>query len=161
MSAVDNFDQYRAYIKLEFRTGKFWHPMFLFIVESTFVNAWVLHVATRKAANLPLQFDHVQFRRRTAMSLAAEWEAKGCRNKPVPNTSTVHSPTTMLKTVQKGKRVHLKKLCFDKDAAADPSNHFAFIARLPAVDGLNNNQRQQVCYECDSSSRTSFWCSVC
>ena len=30
MGAVNRFDQFRAYIKLEMRTGKFWHVMFLF-----------------------------------------------------------------------------------------------------------------------------------
>ena len=41
------------------------------------------------------------------------------------------------------------------------THHFEFLARLTAVDGSNNKQRQQVCCECDSGSRTSFWCSVC
>ena len=27
MGAVDRFDQFRAYLKFEMRTGKFWHPM--------------------------------------------------------------------------------------------------------------------------------------
>jgi len=39
MGAVDRFDQFRAYIKLEQKSGKFWHPMMWFIFESALVNA--------------------------------------------------------------------------------------------------------------------------
>ena len=48
MGAVDRFDQFRAYIKLELKSGKFWHPMMWFIIifESALVNAWVLYKAT-------------------------------------------------------------------------------------------------------------------
>lgn len=164
MGAVDTFDQYRAYIKLEFRTGKFWHPMYFFIVESALINAWVLYVATRTLARLPLQFDHVQFRRSIAMSLAAEWEVMGCRNK-AEDGPIASSPTTMLKTVKKGKRIHLKKLILHKSKSdsdtISPPLHMECIERLPAVEGSKNKQRQLQCVQCQSDKRTSFWCNTC
>ena len=39
MGAVDLFDQFRQYIKLELRSRKFWHPLFWFIIESVLVNS--------------------------------------------------------------------------------------------------------------------------
>jgi hypothetical protein len=43
MGAVDWFDQFRAYLKFEMRSGKFWHPMMWFIIESAMVNAFILY----------------------------------------------------------------------------------------------------------------------
>jgi hypothetical protein len=50
MGGVDRFDQYRAYIRLEMRTGKFWFPMIWFLLESALVNAWIVYKATQELA---------------------------------------------------------------------------------------------------------------
>ena len=57
MGAVDLFDQYRSYIKLELRSGKFWHPMMWFIFESALVNLWVLYKCIREKAGLQVQYN--------------------------------------------------------------------------------------------------------
>ena len=69
MGAVDRFDQFRAYIRLEMRTGKFWHVMFWFVVESAMVNAYILYKITREFANLPVEYTHLQFRLAIVMAL--------------------------------------------------------------------------------------------
>ena len=81
MGAADRFDQFRAYIKLELKSGKFWHPMMWFIFESALVNAWVLYKATRTAAGLPVEYTHLEFHIAIALALAAEWEGQGCVNR--------------------------------------------------------------------------------
>jgi hypothetical protein len=83
MDAVDTFDQYRSYIKLELKSGKFWHPMMWFMFESALANSWVLYKATRQKVGLDLQFDHLEFRRAIALALGAEWEDLGCVNRAV------------------------------------------------------------------------------
>ena len=156
MGAVDTFDQFRAYIKLDLRSTKFWHPMFFFIIESAMINAWVLYKCTRELANLPLQYDHVQFRRSVALSLAAEWEAMGCCVGGYAEGSAA-SPTTKLKNVLPGKRVRLVP---DSSASVGlfPSNHLDFCEKIPLKEGSNRKQRQHRCLMC--KKRTSFWCSA-
>jgi hypothetical protein len=95
MGAVDRFDQFRAYIKLEMKTSKFWHVMLWFILESALVNAYVLYKLTRQLANLEIQYSHFQFRVAVARALAQEWEGMGCVFQP---TKGVISPRTLLKT---------------------------------------------------------------
>jgi hypothetical protein len=71
MGAVDVFVQFRSYIKLELRSGKYWHPILWFILESALVNVWVLYKATREAAGLAPEFTHLEFRISIALALAA------------------------------------------------------------------------------------------
>ena len=91
MGAVDTFDQYRSYIKLELRSGKFWHPMMWFIFESSLVNSWILYKLTMQQAELPLAHSHFTFRKSVALALAAEWESWGCSPK-----TTFESPTKVM-----------------------------------------------------------------
>ena len=91
MGAVDVCNQFRSYIKLELRSGKYWHPMMWFILESALVNAWVLYKATREAAGLAPEFTHLEFCISIALALvAAEWEAMGCVNR----AGLLNSPST-------------------------------------------------------------------
>ena len=91
MGAVDRFDQFRAYLKFEMRTGKFWHPMMWFIMESAMVNAYILYKVTQEYAGLPLIYTHFQFRMAVCLALATEWEDMGCVYYPV-NLGPVHVP---------------------------------------------------------------------
>jgi hypothetical protein len=78
MGAVDRFDQFRAYIKLEMSTGKFWHVMLWFIIESALVNAYILYKTTRECALLDLEYSHLEFCIAVVLALVSEWESMGC-----------------------------------------------------------------------------------
>jgi hypothetical protein len=102
MGGVDCFDQFRAYIRLEMRTDKFWHVMLWFLVESALVNAFILYKLTRDFSNLSVEYSHLQFRIAVVLALAAEWESMGC-----VYTSTVGqvlaSPNSKMKVSSAGK----------------------------------------------------------
>ena len=87
---------------LDVSARKFWQPMFWFIIESALVSAWVLYKAARKAANLPIQYTHLTFRRSIALALASEWEDMGCKSK-------VEGATSPTKHYQKTKVVRFHK----------------------------------------------------
>jgi hypothetical protein len=93
---LNRFDEFRAYIRLEMRTGKFWHVMFWFIVESALVNAWILYKVTRELAFLEVEYTHFEFRVAIALALAQEWEDMGCVFIPQQGPA-VSSPNTLLK----------------------------------------------------------------
>jgi hypothetical protein len=78
MGAVDSFDQYRSYIRLELRSSKFWHPMMWFVIEAALVNSWVLYKTTMEKAGKPLLYTALTFRKALALALASEWESMGC-----------------------------------------------------------------------------------
>jgi hypothetical protein len=61
MGAVDMFDQYRSYVKLDFRSRKYWHPLLWFIIESSLINAWLLYKTTVQKAGLPLLYNFFTF----------------------------------------------------------------------------------------------------
>ena len=156
MGAVDLFDQYRQYIKLELRSRKFWHPLFWFVIESAMVNAWVLYQATRVAGGLELEFDHIEFRRCIAFALAAEWEAMGCQYSP----SGLVTPTKQLKHTKKGTRASLKKNACNLQRSFDNNKHVEFMTLIPQAEGANRKYRQQKCRQC-LNHRTASWCSSC
>jgi hypothetical protein len=162
MGAVDRFDQYRSYIKLEMRSNKFWHPMFWFIIESAVVNAWALYKASREKANKPLEYDHFSFRRSIAVALAAEWEAKGCTDLGVV------SPTKIVKLKSQQFRTAVRGMnavrSLDSDESDDrfraPDCHLSYCKRIPATDGNARQIRQLICRQC-KIKRSIFWCQKC
>ena len=46
---------------------------FFFILEAALVNAWVVYSQTRKMAQLPLEYNHFEFRASIAKKLAEQW----------------------------------------------------------------------------------------
>jgi hypothetical protein len=156
MGAVDLFDQFRQYIKLELRSRKFWHCIFWFVIESALVNSWVLYKATRQAANLPMEYDHLEFRRYIAFALAAEWEGMGCQYNPCG----LASPTKQLRETKKGRRVSLKKNICNLERAFDINRHIDFDSFIPKAEGAKAKYRQVLCRQC-KEHRTSRWCSSC
>jgi hypothetical protein len=161
MGAVDLFDQLRSYVALHVRARKFWHPMFWFIIESALVNAWVLYKATRKAANLPIQYIHFTFRMSIALALASEWEDTGCKTK-------VEDATSPTKHYQKTKvvRAHTSSdhPSPNSDAVGDrftaPDKHMRYLTKIPALEGSTAKKRQMLCVEC-KLSRSTWWCKKC
>lgn len=155
MGAVDRFDQYRSYIKLEMRSSKFWHPMMWFIFESALVNAWVLYKSTRELAALPLEYDHFTFRRSIIMSMASEWESMGCTNKP-----SLLSPTTAIKQVSKGKRAKIATCLKFESKFATYDDHADYLTKIPPRDDSLLELRQLQCKYC-LDGRTVHWCRLC
>ena len=105
----------------------------------------------RFLAELPLQFSHVQLRTSVVMSLAAEWAATACRNKPTSDVPVVVS-NRLFKTVKKGQRMHLKSslpTVFQKIMAI--TGHFEFLSRLSSIKGSKRNQREQKYLQCNST----------
>jgi Transposase IS4 len=161
MGAVDVFDQFRSYIKLELRSGKFWHPMMWFILESALVNAWVLYKATREAAGLALEFTHLEFRVSIALALASEWEAMGC----VHRAGLLNSPSTEFasKTAKKARKTLLSwENNSNRGLQADICRHFEAIERIPLLEGGKNNKGMRIlqCEQC-KNRRTTVWCRLC
>ena len=157
MGAVDLFDQLRAYVALELRSNKFWHPMFWFILEAALVNSWILYKVTRQEAGLELEYTHLQFRKSIALALAAEWEAMGCKKK----SPTPVSPTSMYKNT-KVVRIH-QKLTLKPVSVARfhaPDKHAQFFSAIPLLTGSKLKKRQMLCRQC-KESRSKFWCSEC
>ena len=158
MGGVDRFDQYRAYIKLEMRTGKFWFPMMWFLLESALVNAWIVYKATRELAGLPLQFTNFEFRVAIARSLAAEWESMGCA---FMSSNSQFSPSDALKTTSARKLSAL--FGADKCTASSVEDyHLSFVENIPLLDGQKVKKRRQIrCLATGCESRTSKWCRAC
>jgi hypothetical protein len=152
MGGVDRFDQYRAYIRLEMRTGKFWFPMMWFLLESTLVNAWIVYKATRELAGLALQLTNFEFRVSVARSLAAEWESMGCS---FVSSSTQFSPTDVLTTTSGRKLSAL--FGSDKNTVSSvKDNHLSFAENIPLLDGQKVKKRRQLkCLADGCQSRTS------
>jgi hypothetical protein len=158
MGGVDRFDQFRAYIKLEMRTGKFWFPMMWFIMESALVNAWIIYKATRELAGLPLQFTNFEFRVSIARSLAAEWEMMGCVYNPGAMPS---SPNSILKTTKASKLQALLGSSSDSKCS-DENKHLDRVEDIPLLDQQKTKNRRQLrCRSEGCKSRTSKWCRTC
>ena len=157
MGAVDTFDQYRAYIRLEMRTSKFWHVMMWFIVESALVNSFILYKITRENANIPVELSHLEFRIAVVRALASEWEAMGCACQP----AGVSSPNSMLKrTNAKKARVSFGKESSGRFSANDC--HLSNLEDIPKREGQKTKTRQLVCiYEGCKGRRTTKWCRAC
>jgi hypothetical protein len=152
---VDMFDQYRSYVKLDFRSRKYWHPLFWFIIESALINAWILYKTTVQKAGLPLLYNFFTFRKSIALALAAPWEKKGCRHK-----TTEKSPRKLLDSPTKV-RVHLKVKPEELGHRyTDKDKHISYLCNIPNKEGSKLNKRQLYCKQC-SKSRTVFWCSYC
>jgi hypothetical protein len=130
MGAVDRFDQFRAYIKLEMRTGKFWHVMFWFILESALVNAWVLYKQTRKLASLELEYSHFQFRVAVALALAKEWEDMGC---VVQTQAAVSSPRLLLK-MNTAKKIRVSFGAKEGTQFTSNDMNLSFLEKIPVQD---------------------------
>ena len=157
MGAVDLFDQYRSYIKLELRSGKFWHPMMWFIFESALVNSWVLYKCTREKAGLPLQYTHLEFRISIALALAAEWEDMGCISRS-GNIHSPHSEFTKL-TAKRARRTLLtREEPADKYTAVN--KHLDAMEKIPLREDSKAKKRQLLC-QCCKTARTTFWCRTC
>jgi hypothetical protein len=159
MGAVDRFDQYRAYIRLEMRTAKFWHVMFWFIVESALVNSWILYKSTMKLAGLELAYTHLEFRLAIVLALAAEWEDMGCVFNP-DNLANA-SPRSLLK-IRPAKKVRAS--FGERENARYSSNdmHFSMLADIPKLEGQKTKNRQLRCINpgCEKA-KTTKWCSAC
>ena len=140
MGAVDLFDQFRSYIKLELRSGKFWHPMMWFIFESALVNSWVLYKSTRERAGLPFQFTHLEFRISIALALAAEWEDMGCIPRTGNNTYSPHSHFTNF-TAKKARRC-LSTLDNPGDKYTAANKRLDALEKIPLRNDSNAKKRQ-------------------
>lgn len=157
MGGVDRFDQLRAYIKLEMRTGKFWFPMMWFILESALVNSWILYKTTREKSGLQLEYDNFAFRASIARSLAAEWENMGC----VFKVSSTESPSKLLKTTA-GKKIAAAFGSSTGMRYTDESKHLLYLENIPLRDNQKVKKRRQVrCVAEGCQSRTSKWCKAC
>ena len=158
MGGVDRFDQYRAYIRLEMRTNKFWHVMFWFIVESALVNAFVLYKVTRELAFLEVEYTNLEFRVAVILALVSEWESMGCSFSP---DATVSSPSTQLK-VKQAKKV---RQTFGRNISARYSSfdlHMSNLEDIPVLEGAKCTRRQLRCvYSGCEKSRTTKWCREC
>jgi hypothetical protein len=160
MGAVDRFDQFRAYIKLEMKTSKFWHVMLWFILESALVNAYVLYKLTRQLANLEIQYSHFQFRVAVARALAQEWEGMGCVFQP---TKGVISPRTLLKT-KPAKKVRVSFGLKKCTRFSSNDKHLSFMESIPKLEGMKSKCRQLVCIceDCPTPGRrVTKWCKEC
>ena len=168
MGAVDTFDQFRSYIKLEMRTGKFWHVMFWFILESALVNAWILYRVSRELALLEVEYTHFQFRVAIALALAQEWEDMGCVFRPEAQTTGVASPRTLLKRGA----AHKVRVSFGAEASkrSTPNDmHASYLEKIPLREGGKSAFRQLVCIykNCPKKDlpkkqrRVSRWCREC
>jgi hypothetical protein len=161
MGAVDTFDQFRSYINLELKSGKFWHPMMWFIFESALVNAWVLYKSTKTAAGLPVEYTHLEFRIAIALALAAEWEAQGCVNR----AGLLQSPHSEY-TNQPAKKARRTLQCWfntsNRGEQADCNRHFESLEKIPLLQGAKNagDHRLMKCQQC-KSRRTTVWCRIC
>ena len=155
MGGVDTFDQYRSYISLEMRSGKFWHPMMWFIIESALVNAWVLYSTTREKAQLPFNFTHLEFRRAIVLAVASEWESMGCGNRE----RVVCSPATeYAKFCAKKARRLVPTNIGDRFIA--PDKHGAHCERIPLLKDSKLKQRQLLCQQC-KTSHSFYWFRKC
>jgi hypothetical protein len=154
MGGVDLFDQYRAYYKLQLRSFKYWHVMFFFIIEAALVNAWVLYSQTRKLAQLPLEFNHFQFRAAIAQKLAEEW-----LKKPVSSPTDTKSPLSHFKVAVKASQ-HLVGVCGDGSRYLCPMKHLQFRVRTPSSSSGKTVKRQLLCANC-FRSRPITMCSKC
>jgi hypothetical protein len=155
MGGVDTFDQYRAYIKLELKSNKFWHPMMWFVFESALVNSWVLYKATMQKAERNVEFSHFQFRKQIALALASEWESWGCTPRTAFESPTKHYPTMNPRSVRQ--RFPVDEM---DDRFTCPKKHLLHKEMIPAKEGSNSAVRQLLCRQCNTS-RTRFWCRKC
>lgn len=158
VGAVDRFDQYRSYIRLDMRSLKYWHPMWWFILESAMVimNAWVLYKETRTSAGLPLSYDHFGFRKSIAVSLAAEWESMGCimcdALSPGDSFTQVH--------FRSAKKRHSELIGdFDNGRYKSPDLHASACTHIPTKAGSNVKYRQLLCF-CCKEAKTVYWCQA-
>jgi Transposase IS4 len=161
MGAVDTFDQYRSYIKLDLRSRKYWHCMFWFIIESALVNAWVLYKETmaKIRPNEKLAFDNFTFRKAVALGLAEEWKQLGCI---LPHK--VASPTKLFSehTVKKARK-SLATLEDPEDEGTrftDPTKHFGSCVPIPCKQAAKSKYRPLQCVHCNER-RTTYWCKLC
>jgi hypothetical protein len=155
MGAVDMYDQYRSYIKLDLRSRKFWHPLFWLIVESALVNAWLVYKASRELALLPLEYTMFTFRKSVALALVSEWETVGCRHR-----TSQQSPTKKMQTKTIA-RYHLKKVVqMEGTRFSSPDHHFSYLAQLPLPPDSSLKKRQMRCRQC-KNKRTTYWCKEC
>lgn len=161
MGAVDRFDQFRSYIRLEMRTAKFWHVMFWFIIESALVNAYILYKVTRELALLPVEYSHLEFRIAIVLALVAEWESMGCVYDPKLDPAVVTaSPNAKLKVGAAFKvRKSLGTSSEKRFKATDL--HMSHMEKLPVTAESKGKLRQLRCIRDSCKSRTSFWCRAC
>jgi hypothetical protein len=156
MGAVDMYDQYRSYIKLDLRSRKFWHPLFWLIIESALVNAWLIYKTSREQANLPLDYDLFTFRKSIVLALVSEWEANGC----MVRFGQQQSPTIKMQNVRLV-RYHLKKLDDNEGSRfISKDHHFSFLSNLPIPSTSKLKKRQMRCRQC-RQKRTVYWCKSC
>jgi Transposase IS4 len=160
MGAVDRFDQFRAYIRLEMRTGKFWHVMFWFIVESALTNAFILYKVSREFSNLAVEYSLLEFRIAIVSALAAEWESMGCMYVPTVGP-VVASPNSMLK-VSGALKLRKHFGCNSDLKFKSMDLHLSFLEDIPLKQGSKLNCRQLRCVnEGCKTARTTKWCRAC
>ena len=159
MGAVDMFDQYRSYVKIELRSRKFWHPLFWFIIEAALINAWLLYKATRELALLPLEYTLFTFRKSVALALVAEWESMGCKHR-----TCLLTPTKQMQQNPAPSRSHLshlKKLNLEERIRfTSPDGHLSACQKIPFREGSKLKHRQMLCQQC-KTKRSTYWCKEC
>ena len=127
MGAVDRLDQFRAYIKLEMKTGKFWHVMLWFILESALVNAYVLYKVIRQLANLEVKYSNFQLRVVVAQALAQEWKGMGY---VFETQQGVGSPRTLLK-IKPAKKVQVAFGLKKTTRFSSNDKHLSYMESIP------------------------------
>ena len=154
MGAVNTFDQYRSYIKLDMKSNKFWHPMMWFLFESALVNSWVLYKETMPKAGKELSYSLYEFRKAIALALAAEWESMGCSL-----ADNLGSPTKKFESTH----ARTARLSFSLTPVDDrytcPLKHVQFKEKLPLKEGSSRPNRQLQCIFC--KKKTIYWCKKC
>jgi hypothetical protein len=156
MGAVDMFDQYRSYVKIELRSRKFWHPLFWFIIEAALINSWLLYKATRELAMLPLEYTLFTFRKSVALALVAEWENMGCKNR-----TCLLTPTKKMQENKAPSRSHLKKCNLEERTRFNsPDGHLSAFQKIPLREDSKLKVRQMLCQQC-RTRRTTYWCKQC
>jgi hypothetical protein len=158
MGAVDRFDQFRANLKFEMRSGKFWHPMMWFIIESAMVNAFILYKVTREIAGLPVLYTHFQFRLSVCLALVAEWEDMGCVY--CPANMKALSPGRRMKTVS-AKKLRPSFGCEEPTRYTSGDFHSSFCERIPLFEGQKTKYRQLYCVNEGCTRRSANWCRQC
>ena len=154
MGGVDLFDQYRAYYKLQLRSFKYWHVMFFCILEAALVNAWVVYSQTRKMAQLPLEYNHFEFRASIAKKFAEQWLNNGISSTPLKK-----SPLKHFKVALKASQ-HLIADSGHETRFSCPKKHLQHRVRTPSTVSGKIVKRQLLCAQC-YCSRPIMMCSAC
>jgi hypothetical protein len=159
IGAVDSFDQYRSYIRLELRSSEFGHPMMWFVIEAELVNSWVLYKTTMEKAGKPLLYTALTFRKALALALASEWESMGCTLNDAVISPT--KPFQSLHAKAARQKVVSTPTCDRFTCVQKHTQHQEKIPqKKPDHPDMEPKRRQLLCCYC-KKKRTEWWCKRC